>query len=84
MQQVYPWPQYPFALLYFTGSAYFNRSMRLYAKRAHSMCLSDHGLHPARYVRVVDSVPGANSAAAARAAKLYGGASTRHQVRAGG
>lgn len=31
--KVYNKKSYPFALLYFTGSAYFNRSMRLYAKK---------------------------------------------------
>ena len=34
------------AQLYFTGSAYFNRSMRLYAKTI-GYSLSDHGLYPA-------------------------------------
>ena len=32
--QVYPWAQWPFALLYFTGSGHFNRSMRLYVRVA--------------------------------------------------
>jgi DNA polymerase lambda len=36
---------YPFALLYFTGSPYFNRSLRLYAKQI-GYSLSDHGLIP--------------------------------------
>ena len=35
---------YPFALLYFTGSAYFNRSMRLYASKL-GLSLSDHGFN---------------------------------------
>jgi DNA polymerase lambda len=35
---------YPFALLYFTGSAYFNRSMRLFAAKI-GYNLSDLGLH---------------------------------------
>ena len=39
----YPNSQLPFAQLYFTGNAYFNRSMRLYAKLA-GYSLSDHGL----------------------------------------
>ncbi|GMH48892.1 hypothetical protein TrLO_g14411 [Triparma laevis f. longispina] len=39
----YPWEQKPFAQLYFTGNAYFNRSMRLYAKMI-GYSLSDHGL----------------------------------------
>lgn len=33
-------------MLYFTGSDYFNRSMRLFAKRK-GMNLEDHGLYPA-------------------------------------
>ncbi|GMI09733.1 hypothetical protein TrVE_jg2930 [Triparma verrucosa] len=39
----YPYNQKPFAQLYFTGNAYFNRSMRLYAKMV-GYSLSDHGL----------------------------------------
>jgi hypothetical protein len=39
----YPMEEMPFALLYFTGNAYFNRSMRWYAKRK-GLTLSDHGL----------------------------------------
>ena len=31
--KVYNKEEFPFALLYFTGSAYFNRSMRLFAKK---------------------------------------------------
>jgi DNA polymerase lambda len=31
--KAYPAHQHPFALLYFTGSDHFNRSMRLYAKK---------------------------------------------------
>ena len=31
--KVYPKEQYGFALLYFTGSDYFNRSMRLFAEK---------------------------------------------------
>ena len=34
--------EYPYALLYFTGSAMFNRSMRLYASKI-GIQLSDHG-----------------------------------------
>lgn len=33
-------------MLYFTGSDYFNRSMRLYAKKL-GYTLSDHGIAPA-------------------------------------
>lgn len=41
--KVYPKDQYGFALLYFTGSDYFNRSMRLFAEKK-GYTLSDHGL----------------------------------------
>ena len=41
--KVYCRQAYPFALLYFTGSAYFNRSMRLYAKK-NNFGLNDTGL----------------------------------------
>jgi DNA polymerase/3'-5' exonuclease PolX len=44
--KVYPSSQFPFALLYFTGSDHFNRSMRFYAKTK-MWTLSDHGLSPA-------------------------------------
>ena len=44
--KVYPVSMFPFALLYFTGSDHFNRSMRFYAKRC-GWTLSDHGLSPA-------------------------------------
>jgi len=44
--KVYPVSMFPFALLYFTGSDHFNRSMRFYAKRC-GWTLSDHGLAPA-------------------------------------
>ncbi|KAJ1622724.1 hypothetical protein T492DRAFT_884759, partial [Pavlovales sp. CCMP2436] len=37
------YPLYPFALLYFTGSEYFNRSMCHYAKCKH-MTLGDHSI----------------------------------------
>ena len=40
--KVYPREEYAFALLYFTGSDHFNRSMRHYAK-ARGYSLSDHG-----------------------------------------
>ena len=50
--KVYPVAQFPFALLYFTGSDHFNRSMRFYAKKKH-WTLSDHGLAPC--VRVSDT-----------------------------
>jgi DNA polymerase lambda len=38
----YPIEQYPYALLYFTGSDMFNRSMRLYASKL-GIQLNDHG-----------------------------------------
>lgn len=41
--KVYPRDQFGFALLYFTGSDYFNRSMRLFAEKK-GYTLSDHGL----------------------------------------
>lgn len=44
--QIYPREEYGYAILYFTGSDYFNRSMRLYAKKL-GYTLSDHGLVPA-------------------------------------
>ena len=43
--KVYPKQQYGFALLYFTGSANFNLSMRFYAEKK-GYTLSDHGLVP--------------------------------------
>jgi len=42
--KLYPRSQLPFALLYFTGSDYFNRSMRHYAK-AKGLHLGDHSLY---------------------------------------
>ena len=41
--KVYPMAEYAYALLYFTGSDHFNRSMRHYAK-ARGYSLSDHGI----------------------------------------
>lgn len=43
LPQVYSPTTMPFALLSFTGSDYFNRSMRHYAKRK-GLSLSDHGV----------------------------------------
>jgi len=40
----YPPHLYHYALLYFTGSGHFNRSMRYYADRVKKMTLSDKGL----------------------------------------
>jgi DNA polymerase/3'-5' exonuclease PolX len=42
----YPYQQKAFAMMYFTGNGYFNRSIRLYAKRHKSCRLNDHGLFP--------------------------------------
>lgn len=42
--KAYPMEQMPFAMLYFTGSDHFNRSMRLWAKRMCKMTLSDKHL----------------------------------------
>jgi DNA polymerase/3'-5' exonuclease PolX len=39
----YPVDQYAYAILYFTGSNMFNRSMRLFAMKK-GFCLSDHGM----------------------------------------
>mmetsp|Transcript_7119 Transcript_7119/g.6393 ORF Transcript_7119/g.6393 Transcript_7119/m.6393 type:complete len:174 (+) Transcript_7119:1436-1957(+) len=44
--KIYPREQFGYAILYFTGSGFFNRSMRLFAKRK-GMNLEDHGLYPA-------------------------------------
>lgn len=41
---MYPREQFGFALLYFTGSDHFNRSMRLFARKK-GLSLSDHGLN---------------------------------------
>lgn len=41
----YPLEQFPYALLYLTGSDYFNKSMRLYAKKK-GYSLTDCGLMP--------------------------------------
>ena len=43
--KVYPKHMFPFAVLYFTGSDYFNRSMRLYCHQK-GLSLSDKGLVP--------------------------------------
>jgi DNA polymerase/3'-5' exonuclease PolX len=42
--KIYPYAQKAFACLYFTGSAQFNRSMRLWAKQQFSLRLTDRGL----------------------------------------
>mmetsp|Transcript_28070 Transcript_28070/g.38967 ORF Transcript_28070/g.38967 Transcript_28070/m.38967 type:complete len:759 (+) Transcript_28070:132-2408(+) len=44
--KVYPREHFAFAILYFTGSDHFNRSMRWYAHRK-GLSLSDHGLSKA-------------------------------------
>ena len=48
--KVYPVLEFPFALLSFTGSGPFNRSMRLYARRA-GFSLSDHSICRATHAR---------------------------------
>jgi hypothetical protein len=47
--KIYPASSFAFALLYFTGSDHFNRSMRFYAKKQ-GWTLSDHGLAQAQRV----------------------------------
>lgn len=42
----YPREFYGYAVLYFTGSDYFNRSMRLFARHK-GYTLTDHGIYPA-------------------------------------
>jgi DNA polymerase/3'-5' exonuclease PolX len=44
--KVYPRSEWPFAILYFTGSKSFNRAMRLYANKKCGMRLSDKALQP--------------------------------------
>jgi len=51
--KAYPGCQGAFAKLYFTGDAYFNRSMRAFAKRA-GLTLSDAGLARAERQRMGD------------------------------
>ena len=60
--KVYPAQQYAFALLYFTGSDHFNRSMRYYAKKVgwvgnirQGWSLSDRGIVWATYDKVPPS-----------------------------
>ena len=53
----YPSRERIFALLYFTGNGYFNRSMRLWSLRKFHWTLNDHGLFEQKSkVRVMDSV----------------------------
>jgi DNA polymerase lambda len=42
--KIYPYSQKAFACLYFTGSAHFNRSMRLWAKQRLNLKMTDRGL----------------------------------------
>jgi hypothetical protein len=53
--KVYPQHMFPFALLYFTGSDHFNRSMRFYARKC-GWTLSDHGLQPVNRVKGLGKV----------------------------
>ena len=48
--KMYPRDHFAFAILYFTGSQNFNRSMRLFARNK-GYSLTDHGLFPANRVR---------------------------------
>ena len=54
----YPYRERVWASLYFTGNGYFNRSMRLWARRKYGYTLSDHGLfqHSSPDVRVMDAM----------------------------
>lgn len=53
----YPCHLYGYALLYFTGSDYFNRSIRLFAgKKGYS--LSDHGLYPVHKIDRLSKIKG--------------------------
>lgn len=53
----YPYRERVFASLYFTGNGYFNRSMRLWARRKFGYTLSDHGMfQDGSGVRVMDAV----------------------------
>jgi DNA polymerase/3'-5' exonuclease PolX len=72
--KVYPPDLMPYALLYFTGSAHFNRSMRYYAKRR-GWSLSDKGLVPAigsgdDRVKGTNTVPAASEEAIFKALDL--------------
>lgn len=42
--KIYPYSQRAFACLYFTGSAHFNRSMRLWATQKFNLKLTDRGM----------------------------------------
>lgn len=48
--KAYPKEQYAFAILYFTGSGNFNRSMRLFAQKK-GYSLSDVGIQPVLRVK---------------------------------
>lgn len=52
----YPLEEYAFALLYFTGSGMFNRSMRLYATKL-GLLLSDKGFEKRPYKDIVWTKP---------------------------
>ena len=53
----YPYRERVFASLYFTGNGWFNRSMRLWAKREKSLSLNDHGLFPVTHTKLGANVP---------------------------
>ena len=49
--KVYHVSEFPFAILYFTGSKDFNRAIRLFANQQHSLSLSDKALTPFHHGR---------------------------------
>jgi len=55
--KIYPRSDFGFALLYFTGSDHFNRSMRLYARKA-GFSLSDHGIAYSKQIKSSESIKG--------------------------
>ena len=74
--KLYPFAQKAFATLYFTGSSYFNRSMRLWATRKKAMSLNDHGIYPIK-------ISGAAVKATARGKEFISdsiGASTEREI----
>lgn len=45
---VTPYENYPVAILAWTGSAYFERSIRLYAKKQEQLKITSHGIYDRR------------------------------------